>query len=99
MTEKGYAYIPKNCKTKKCPAHVAFHGCQQSIENIETKFIEFAGYNHVAEANDIIILYPQIRKTTENPNWCWDYYGYTSKTDYDYATLFGVQGNATFQFL
>lgn len=56
---------------------MVYHGCQQSYENIDTKYIEFAGYNHVAEANDIIILYPQIKSTPLNLNGCWDYFGYT----------------------
>jgi len=53
----------------------------------------------VAEANDIIILYPQIKATAVNPNGCWDYKGY-SETDireFEYATKYGFQMNATYQ--
>lgn len=75
--DTGYAYVPKNCESKRCPVHMVFHGCQQSVEFIDTKYVEFTGYNHVAESNDIIILYPQIKSTPNNSNGCWDYYGYS----------------------
>jgi hypothetical protein len=31
----------------------------------------------VAEKNGIIIVFPQAKKTKENPYTCWDIYGYT----------------------
>lgn len=56
---------------------MALHGCGQSIGLIGTRFIEYAGYNDVAESNDIIIIYPQVLNTTSNPDACWDFTGYT----------------------
>ena len=57
MAEKGYAHIPKACAEEgaRCPVHVALHGCMQAIEFIGFDFVEFSGYNNVAEANDMII--------------------------------------------
>ena len=50
----------------------------QAIEFIGFDFVEFSGYNNVAEANDLIILYPQVNATDDiNPRGCWDYWGYT----------------------
>ena len=41
-----------------------------------------------AEANGVIVLYPQTTKTVLNPNRCWDWWGYTGT---DYASKLGVQ--------
>lgn len=39
-------------------------------------FAAHAGYNGVAEVNNLIVLYPQIVKTLLNPVGCWDWYVY-----------------------
>ncbi len=36
-------------------------------------FAVHAGYNDVAEANNIIVLYPQAINSTLNPKGCWDW--------------------------
>lgn len=87
VNKTAYAYIPGNCQNKKCNAHMVLHGCDQSIGLIGTWFIEYAGYNDVAESNDIIMLYPQVLNTTTNPRACWDFIGYTGP---DYLTKDGV---------
>ncbi len=40
-----------------------------------------AGYLETAEANNIIVIFPQIKSSINNPNGCWDWYGYTG-SDY-----------------
>jgi poly(3-hydroxybutyrate) depolymerase len=82
MHSKGYLYVPNNCKggANSCRLHVVFHGCAQTLDDISTNYVEKTGYNEVAEANDIIILYPQASKSTfmpSNPQGCWDWWGYT----------------------
>lgn len=55
------------------------------------QYVENTGYNEVAEANGLIILYPQAKSSTflpSNPNGCWDWWGYTNG---NYATQSGVQ--------
>ena len=62
----------------ECKLHVAFHGCLQGKQLIGTEFIQHSGFNQVADANDIIILYPQTKVTivsNMNPNGCWDWWG------------------------
>lgn len=58
------------------------------------------GLNEWAEANNIIVLYPQAVKTTLNPQGCFDWYllvfilnnwGRWGYTGVDYATYFGAQ--------
>ena len=39
-------------------------------------FALHAGYNELAEKNDIIIIYPQARTSVLNPYGCWDWYVY-----------------------
>ena len=40
-----------------------------------------------AEANGLVILYPQARTTPLNPKACWDWWGYTGK---QYACQYGL---------
>ncbi|MEH6823494.1 MAG: poly(3-hydroxybutyrate) depolymerase [Motiliproteus sp.] len=91
LADKAYAYVPKDCEQQSCRVHVAFHGCKQSAAEYETNkayFHEMAGYNEVADTNQIIVLYPQIRARAEmnispfNPKGCWDFWGYTNSDFY-----------------
>lgn len=80
LSKTGYAYVPESCEGGNCQIHVAFHGCQQTYDEIKDTFVKNAGYNSWAESNRIIILYPQAIKSyvPNNPNGCWDWWGYTS---------------------
>ncbi|VDI55704.1 Hypothetical predicted protein [Mytilus galloprovincialis] len=75
----GYIYVPSGCvdKQTKCKLHIALHGCQQGRHFINDEYVKHAGYNDVGEANNIIILYPQITPIPTNLNGCWDWFGYT----------------------
>jgi len=86
----AYLYIPSGCNDNQagCQLHVAFHGCEQTIAQINTTFVTNTGYNGWAEANNIIILYPQVIASTLNPEGCWDWWGYTGSA---YATKLGIQ--------
>lgn len=97
LDDVGYAYVPANCDKgvgQRCKLHVAFHGCLQNVESVDEKFVRHAGYNPWADANNIIVLYPQTRsKFGTNPNACWDWFDF-SATDPDYANKNGVQMRA-----
>lgn len=91
----GWVYVPNACKSgEECKLHVAFHGCGQGQSYVGEKYVRNAGYNEWAEANNIIVLYPQISASgrlgtpTQNPLGCWDWWGYSST---DYAVRDGVQ--------
>eukprot|EP01121_Diplochlamys_sp_Union-15-3_P003906 TRINITY_DN1384_c0_g1_i1.p1 TRINITY_DN1384_c0_g1~~TRINITY_DN1384_c0_g1_i1.p1 ORF type:complete len:329 (-),score=35.16 TRINITY_DN1384_c0_g1_i1:89-1075(-) len=91
MDKYAYAYVPKGCQSgQTCRLHVAFHGCLQSFSVVGDDFVKNAGYNGWAEANNIIILYPQAKASILllNPNGCWDWYGYTGQ---NYATRTAAQ--------
>eukprot|EP00033_Pygsuia_biforma_P000594 GCRY01000702.1.p1 GENE.GCRY01000702.1~~GCRY01000702.1.p1 ORF type:complete len:333 (+),score=61.86 GCRY01000702.1:217-1215(+) len=82
MAEQGYVYIPTNCqnKTAVCHLHVSFHGCHQSIDEAGDDYPRHSGINQWAEANNIIVLYPQATKNVLNPKGCWDWWGYSGVT-------------------
>jgi poly(3-hydroxybutyrate) depolymerase len=90
LADSGYAFVPRACDTERCRVHVAFHGCRQSVAAIGERFVREAGYNRWADANRLIVLYPQTIARSGpgvrglawsfvfNPRGCWDWWGYTS---------------------
>jgi len=94
----GYVYVPERCRSgQRCRLHVAFHGCRQHVSAIGDTFYKQAGYNEWAQANDIIVLYPQAAPRGSaffpwpNPRGCWDWWGYTGTDFYHQG---GVQLSA-----
>ncbi|EGG23646.1 polyhydroxybutyrate depolymerase [Cavenderia fasciculata] len=92
LYEYAYAYIPSNCQYEKnkgvCSVHVAYHGCVQTIPDINSTFYMNAGYNEIADSNNLIVLYPQAQANELNPKGCFDWWGYSGE---DYASQLGVQ--------
>ncbi len=85
MDESGFVYIPEACERgETCRLHIVFHGCEQTPDQIDDLFARTSGYNAVAEANDIVVLYPQAQAIPSplldpfggNPKGCWDWWGY-----------------------
>jgi len=99
MGATAYVYVPTSCQNKElCKIHVAFHGCKMTLADIGTDFVENSGLNGIAEANNLIILYPQAKSSVfspSNPNGCFDWWGYTTNTlistGLKYATQAGPQ--------
>ena len=80
MATEGFAYVPNACENGGCSVHVAFHGCRQDAADIGERFVQEAGYNRWADANRLIVLYPQTVARYYplfNPRACWDWWGYT----------------------
>lgn len=92
LNDTGYLYVPPDCEDSapsaaKCRLHVAFHGCEQYVGRIGEAFVREVGYNAWADANQLVILYPQtaqwLRPLTDpvgftaNPKGCWDWWGYS----------------------
>ena len=83
LAREGVVYIPPVCETApSCRVHIVFHGCLQSrtTDGIGDLFIERTGYLRYADANRIVLLYPQTNANTA-PNSCWDWWGYAA-SDY-----------------
>ena len=82
LLEQAYLFIPQDCKhgTETCALHLVLHGCAQSAETVGTGFMEQSGYLPWAEANNIVLAFPQVAKSMVapmNPHACWDWWGYT----------------------
>jgi len=79
LSETAYLFVPPACADGKqaCPLHVVLHGCAQSAVQVGTDFIRQSGYLSWAEANDILLAFPQVVPGSLNPYACWDWWGYT----------------------
>jgi poly(3-hydroxybutyrate) depolymerase len=93
LAESGWMYVPEACAAgapNACRLHVVFHGCQQGGSFVGDAFVRGAGYLEVAEANRIVLLFPQVEKSLQplNAFGCWDWWGYEGA---DYATRDGRQ--------
>lgn len=81
MSKNAYAYIPKACHSQQCRTHVVFHGCEQGAKVIGDAYYWTTGYNNIAEANNLVMLYPQVQPSNKkkpfNPKGCWDFWGYS----------------------
>lgn len=78
MDSIGYVYVPTVCGLESedkqpCKFHVVFHGCQQYRGNIGEIYVTKTGYLEVAEKNGIVLIFPQVINSTDNPNgeWHW----------------------------
>ncbi len=68
------------------------------------RYITTTGYNYIADSNNIIVLYPQAEGSdgdTQNPEGCWDWWGYTSPTPQqpDYYSRNAIQIKAIHSML
>lgn len=82
MDDSAYAYVPAACREQSCAVHVVFHGCLQGASEVGERFYRHAGYNEFADANAMIVLYPQVmasKGVPANPKGCWDFWGYSSE--------------------
>jgi len=94
MGATGVIYVPTACQNgARCKLHIHFHGCGAMYDFLGLYYVNYIGFNEVAEANNIIILYPQASLSTENPinpEGCFDIYGYLND-NMQYLTKDGVQ--------
>lgn len=102
LADAGFVYVPSACAEggTTCRLHVAFHGCAQGVDAVDDDFVWDGGYNRWAEANAIVVLYPQavawspawdVTGWSGNPRGCWDWWGYGGD---GYADRRGVQMRA-----
>ena len=112
MAREGYVFVPPACRDgRQCRLHVAFHGCRQGgltdhrPGHSGNLFAKFAGYNEWAQANDIVVVYPQVQvrngtlaSPPVNPRGCWDWWG-QYYTHAGYHTQAGKQIRAVAQMI
>ena len=79
MAETGFVYVPAACEAAAahCRVHIVLHGCVQSVQSVGDRFVTGSGYNAWAEANRLLVLYPQVdsSSTPDNEYGCWDWSG------------------------
>lgn len=101
LADSGFVYIPSACEHggqrggarrggQRCRLHIVFHGCRQNVASVGDRFIRHAGYNRWADANQLIVLYPQTTATRNNPKACWNWFD-AERDDAAYATRNGRQ--------
>ena len=95
LASEGFVYVPESCaKGEICRAHISFHGCNQYADAVGDAYTMQTGLNAWADDNNIVVLYPQTKKSLFmplNPQGCWDWWGYASS---DYANRDGAQVRA-----
>lgn len=104
MSDTGYVYIPSACRAgQTCRLHIALHGCLQGDAELGNTFPRTAGYNEWAEANHVVVLYPQVGKrliprkidlSDLNPLGCWDWWGYSTGSTEMFPNLDYLTKNA-----
>jgi hypothetical protein len=79
LNDTAYLFVPPACTEDNahCALHLVLHGCAQSSVQVGTAFIEQSGYLPWAEANHIVLAFPQVVPSAVNPLGCWDWWGYT----------------------
>ncbi|ODN01197.1 hypothetical protein Ocin01_05489 [Orchesella cincta] len=102
MDSIGYYYVPKRCGSvyqqyRRCYLHFYFHGCASGREFANTTHIRYSGLLEVAEARNIIMIFPQaVTSKPENEIGCWDSFGISGEF---YATQDGPQIEAVKRML
>lgn len=100
LASEGFVYVPKSCEQgETCRAHISFHGCNQYADAVGDAYTTQTGLNEWADDNNIVVLYPQTKKSLFmplNPQGCWDWWGYASS---DYANKDGAQITAVKKIL
>lgn len=85
LATEAIVYVPTACEARRseCHVHVAFHGCKQTIPEVQDAYYRQTGHNEWAETNNIVVIYPQVLVNNRlgNSQGCWDWWGY-SGADY-----------------
>jgi len=69
LASTGYIYVPSACSVgSTCRLHVSFHGCDQTQDAIGNQYAAHIGLNEWAESNNIVVLYPYVKKSSSTPS-------------------------------
>ncbi len=93
--QQGYSIVPKDRKNDN-PKYDS-----PPYQKIGKTLVENLGFNQIAGANNIVVLYPQLKKSTKsfNPRSCYDFWGYAKKGGLNYATKDGAQLGAVMRMV
>ena len=81
LDESAWLFVPPSCSNAnaECALHLVLHGCGQSASQVNQGFMEQSGYLRWAEANNIVLAFPQVVASMANPLACWDWWGYSDE--------------------
>ncbi|GII00261.1 extracellular catalytic domain type 2 short-chain-length polyhydroxyalkanoate depolymerase [Planobispora takensis] len=82
MGREGFVYVPPVCESGPCRLMVTLHGCYQYHGLVGDALIDKAYLNEYADANRMIVLYPQATTAPDNPRGCWNWWAYGGDTAY-----------------
>ena len=94
MADQGYLYVPDQCASGQiaCHLHFNFHGCTTGSSWIGNNYIQHSGLLQAADANNMVVVFPQTLPSFSNPLGCWDWWGYLGDTEgHAFATKRGLQ--------
>lgn len=89
LADTGWLYLPPACEgaqAQRCRLHLVLHGCGQNRARLGERYVRETGYLRWADANRLVLLFPQVHRSA--PNACWDWWGYAGA---DYALRQGAQ--------
>ncbi len=100
MADTGFLFVPKDCaEGSRAACTSRSMGAGKASARSAARFARQAGFNRWADANRIVVLYPQANESTLrpfNPRGCWDWWGYSGV---DYAARSGAQLSAVHRML
>ena len=79
------AYVPDSCKAapSQCKLHINYHGCSKPEWHERIAWATGLDLNEYAEANDMIVLYPQAQGSRSSGEGCWNWEAYGDDPDFD----------------
>lgn len=104
LADAGYICVPDGIDADT-RIHVVFHGCCQSIEELGNLFPIESDFVSLANAFNLVVLFPQTARSTFNPKGCWDWWGYTqpftlgADASFDFPTQCGAQIRAVMRMV
>ncbi len=79
------AYVPRRCQASpgQCKLHINYHGCVSPGWRPRIMWAQEINLNEYAEANDMIVLYPQAQGSDNSGEGCWNWEAYVDDADFD----------------
>lgn len=93
--QQGYSVLPRDSKIDDSQFD------HPPYKRIRRRLVDNLGLNEWADSHRLVILYPQLKRTLKpnNPRGCYDFWGFTSVTDDNYATKEGLQIRAVWKMV
>lgn len=92
LLQWAIVYVPSGCEGEqlaRCARHINYHGCTDNTWSERLLWVDNIDLNEYAEANDIVVVYPQAAGSVESGVGCWNWASYEDDPLFD--TKHGVQ--------